>query len=131
MTSPISAQSLIGYSVAHFIYFIYYNLWHTITEANGCNAKESRTPYYSRTPKVQKTNKQKKSFKYNTNPLKNFLTKALKIFTLVASRMERGREFHVSTTLLKKEYLKTFVLAYLIFRVNLSLCLNEKRSVSL
>ena len=45
--------------------------------------------------------------------------------------MERGREFHVSTTLLKKEYLKTFVLAYLIFRVNLSLCLNEKRSVSL
>ena len=28
---------------------IYYNLWHTITEANGCNAKESKTPYYSRT----------------------------------------------------------------------------------
>ena len=53
-----------------FIYFIYYNLWHTITEANGCIAKESKTPYYSRTPKVQKsnkTNKRKKSLKYNTN----------------------------------------------------------------
>ena len=39
-----------------------YNLfviWHTITEANGFNAKESRTPHYSRTPKVQKTNKRK------------------------------------------------------------------------
>ena len=47
---------------------IYYNLWHTITEANGCNAKESRTPYYSRTPKVQKKKQTKKSFKYNTNP---------------------------------------------------------------
>ena len=55
---------------------------------------------------------------------KNFLTKALKIFTLAATRMERGREFHVPTTLLKK-YLKTFVLAYLISIVNLSLCLNE------
>ena len=35
-----------------FILLIYYNLWHTITEANKCNAKESKTPYYSRTPKV-------------------------------------------------------------------------------
>ena len=33
--------------------------------------------------------------------------------------MERGREFHVPTTLLKKEYLKALVLAYLmIFRVS-------------
>jgi len=28
-------------------------LWHTVTEAKGCNAKESRTPYYNRTPMVQ------------------------------------------------------------------------------
>ena len=57
-----------------------------IMEANGCDAKESKTPYYSRTPKVQnkknkkksknknktkKTNtnkRKKKSLKYNTNP---------------------------------------------------------------
>ena len=34
--------------------FIYYNLLHTITEAKGCNAKESKTPYCRRTPMVQK-----------------------------------------------------------------------------
>ena len=47
-------------SVIRSKFIIYYNLWHTITEANGCNAKESRTPYYSRTPKVQKTKPKKK-----------------------------------------------------------------------
>ena len=38
--------------------------------------------------------------------MKNFLTLALKIFTLVASQMKRGRESHVPTTLLKNEHLK-------------------------
>ena len=58
---------------SQFIYlfnylFIYYNLWHTITEANGCNAKESGTPYYSRTPKVQKKKtKQNKTNKQTKN----------------------------------------------------------------
>ena len=37
-----------------FYLFIYYNLWHTKTEAKGWNAKGSKTPYCSRTPMVKK-----------------------------------------------------------------------------
>ena len=49
--------------------FVCYNLWHTITEANGFNAKESRTPHYSRTPKVQKTNKTNKRKNNHSNTI--------------------------------------------------------------
>ena len=50
-----SCRNLSRKSLKSFTWdFFYYNLWHTIIEAKGCNAKESKTPYYSRTSMVQK-----------------------------------------------------------------------------
>ena len=47
---------------------MYYNLWHTITEANGCNAKESKSHIIAEHQRYKKQTKQtkEKKLKYNT-----------------------------------------------------------------